>query len=341
MKSRGIFFATPFFLVFFSVLTSAFLLSQKRNNRNRRTFASNHNMISPLLKDYVKMDLSITKEGKAIVTPFDQGICSFVIGGGRFFPAVNSFAETTPIGETAKFVSIVAEFDPELTAEIPLADAPGGLRVGDLVQMSNGLSVRVEEITGEFVRINANPPLAGEELTVEMKILDRQPTSFLTQATFAGGCFWGLELAFQRVAGVAYTAVGYTHGHQDDPSYEDVCSGESGHAESVTILYNPAEVSYNELLEVFWSRHDPTQLNGQGNDLGTQYRGGIYFHTEDQKGEAAASMAALQKSLGKPLATELLPSTKFWLSEDYHQQYLEKGGQSAKKDAVEKIRCYG
>lgn len=155
------------------------------------------------------------------------------------------------------------------------------------------------------------------------------------------GCFWGLELAFQRVKGVAYTAVGYTHGEVEDPSYEAVCSGETGHAEAVTVLYDSAEVSYDELLEVFWARHDPTQLNGQGNDIGTQYRGGIYYHSDQQKAVAEASMANLQANLGKPLATELLPSTKFWLSEDYHQQYLEKGGQSAKKTAVEKIRCYG
>lgn len=299
------------------------------------------NMLPPTLRDYVKVEILTSKDGVIVETPFDQGLCSFVIGGGRFFPELNSYAESTTIGETVKFAATVADFDPEMTAEISLSDAPGGLRVGDLVKMSNGMSVRVAEITDQFVRIDANPPLAGQMLDFELKVLERYPHSFLSRATFAAGCFWGLELAFQRVSGVAFTAVGYTHGHQIDPSYEDVCSGESGHAEAVTILYNPAEVSFDELLNVFWARHDPTQLNGQGNDIGTQYRGGIYYHTAEQKLTAETSMTALQDSLGEPLATELLPSSKFWLSEDYHQQYLEKGGQSGKKTAVEKIRCYG
>jgi peptide-methionine (S)-S-oxide reductase len=326
------------------IQTSAFFCGRNlfvKQTYSKQDLKSKIEMISSKLKDYVKVDLSITKDGSKVDTPFDQGICSFVIGGGRFFPQLNSYAETTPVGEIAKFISSVADFDPELTANIPLENAPGGLRIGDIVKMSNGMSVRVADITDEFVRIDGNPPLAGQDLQFEMKILERHPHTYLTQATFAAGCFWGLELAFQRVSGVAYTAVGYTHGQQDDPSYEDVCSGETGHAEAVTLLYNPAEVSYEELLNVFWSRHDPTQLNGQGNDIGTQYRGGIYYHTEEQKAAAVLSMAALQDTLGKPLATELLPSTKFWLSEDYHQQYLEKGGQSAKKTAVEKIRCYG
>jgi peptide-methionine (S)-S-oxide reductase len=326
------------------IQTSAFFCG--RNNFVRHTSSvqlskSKIEMISSKLKDYVKVDLSITKDGSIVETPFDQGICSFVIGGGRFFPQLNSIAETAAVGETVKFVSSVADFDPQLTANIPRENAPGGLRIGDIVKMSNGMSVRVSDITDEFISIDGNPPLAGQDLNFEMKILERHPNTFLSQATFAAGCFWGLELAFQRVSGVAYTAVGYTHGQQDDPSYEDVCSGETGHAEAVTLLYNPAEVSYDELLNVFWSRHDPTQLNGQGNDIGTQYRGGIYYHTEEQKAAAVISMAGLQDTLGKPLATELLASTKFWLSEDYHQQYLEKGGQSAKKTAVEKIRCYG
>ena len=344
MRSRLTFATSIILFGIFLSRVSAFLsvsrLGWKRALVEKST-SNQLNMLPPTLRDYVKVELSTTKDGVVVETPFDQGICSFVIGGGRFFPEVNSYAESTAIGETIKFAASVANFDPEMTAEIPISDAPGGLRVGDLVKMSNGMSVRVAEITDKYVRIDANPPLAGQLLDFELKVLERYPHSFLSRATFAGGCFWGLELAFQRVSGVAFTAVGYTHGHQIDPSYEDVCSGESGHAEAVTLLYNPAEVSFDELLNVFWARHDPTQLNGQGNDIGTQYRGGIYYHTDEQKIIAEASMAALQESLGEPLATELLPSTKFWLSEDYHQQYLEKGGQSGKKTAVEKIRCYG
>lgn len=294
------------------------------------------------MKDYVKIDLSISKNGSVLLdTPYDQGKVGFVIGGGRFFKEINEYAEKTAVGESVKFSCCVAEFNSEMTAKIPIENAPGGLRVGDLVKMANGMSVRVSEVTEEFISIDANPALAGELLDIELKILQRFPHSFLQQATFAAGCFWGLELAFQRVEGVAFTAVGYTHGQIDNPSYEEVCEGTTGHAESVTMLFNPEEVSFEELLNIFWSRHDPTQLNGQGNDIGTQYRGGVYYHTDEQKLTAEQSMISLQNKIGKPLATELLPACKFWMSEEYHQQYLEKGGQSGKKTAVEKIRCYG
>jgi peptide-methionine (S)-S-oxide reductase len=328
----------------FSIHISAFVFPQRIGGRNTGCKPTVNMLLSPTMKDYVKVDLSISKDGKILnEAPYDQGKVGFVIGGGRFFKEINEFAETTAVGESVKFSCCVAEFNAEMTAKIPIENAPGGLRVGDLVQMANGMSVRVSEVTEEFISIDANPPLAGQLLDIEMKILQRYPHNFLKQATFAAGCFWGLELAFQRVEGVAFTAVGYTHGQIDNPSYEEVCEGTTGHAEAVTILYNPEEVSFEELLNVFWSRHDPTQLNGQGNDIGTQYRGGIYYHSEEQKISAEKSMTSLQTELGKPLATELLPSSasKFWMSEDYHQQYLEKGGQSGMKTAVEKIRCYG
>jgi peptide-methionine (S)-S-oxide reductase len=298
-------------------------------------------MLSESLKDFVKVDIYFSQKGRRVETPFDDGVVSFVVDGGRYFPEVNSRAMETPVGETTTFTAKIGEYKEELAATVPTENTPGGLRVGDVVKLSNGLKVRVTEVTDDFVKIDANPPLAGEQLDVIMRILERRPHTTLAQATFAAGCFWGLELAFQRVRGVAYTAVGYTHGAKPDPTYEEVCSGLTGHAEAVTVLYDANEVSYEELLEVFWNRHDPTQLNRQGNDVGTQYRSGVYYHSLEQMQTAQASMAEVQKKYTAPLATELVAANKFWMGEAYHQQYLEKGGQSAKKTADEKIRCYG
>lgn len=298
-------------------------------------------MISTSLKDFVKVDISFAQKGVRVDTPYDDGVTSFVVDGGRHIPEVNSRAMTIPVGEMTTFSTTIGEYKQELAATVPVENTPGGLRVGDVVKLSNGLKVRVTDVTDDFVKIDANLPLAGEQLDVTMKVLERRPHTSLAQATFAAGCFWGLELAFQRVRGVAYTAVGYTHGAKSDPTYEEVCSGLTGHAEAVTVLYDSNEVSYEELLQVFWDRHDPTQLNRQGNDVGTQYRSGIYYHSLEQRQTAEAAMAEMQKKYTAPVVTELVAANKFWMGETYHQQYLEKGGQSAKKTADEKIRCYG
>merc|ERR1712216_701894 len=161
------------------------------------------------------------------------------------------------------------------------------------------------------------------------------------RATVAGGCFWGLELAFQRVPGVVSTSVGYINGHIKDPTYEQVCSGSTGHAEAVDMQFDPETISYKEILEVFWDQHDPTTLNRQGNDVGTQYRSGIYYHTEEQKKIAEASKAAEAERLGRPIATEIMKASKYYMAEAYHQQYLAKGGQTAAKGDLTGIRCYG
>ncbi|KAK9993868.1 hypothetical protein SO802_023571 [Lithocarpus litseifolius] len=165
-------------------------------------------------------------------------------------------------------------------------------------------------------------------------------------AQFGAGCFWGVELAFQRVAGVKKTEVGYTQGFLHNPSYEDVCSGTSNHSEVVRVHYDPKECSYDTLLDVFWARHDPTALNRQGNDVGTQYRSGIYFYTPEQENAAKESLERQQKLLNRKIVTEILPAKKFYQAEEYHQQYLEKGGrfgfkQSSSKGCNDPIRCYG
>jgi len=160
-------------------------------------------------------------------------------------------------------------------------------------------------------------------------------------ATFAAGCFWGVQLAFQRVPGVVNSMVGYTAGHKIAPTYNDVCSGTTGHTEAVQMLFNPAVVSYKELLTVLFDRMDPTTLNRQGNDRGTQYRSGIYYHTDQQKEIAENFIKEMQPKYKDKIVVELKQAEKFWPAEDYHQKYLEKGGQGAKKGCLDPIKCYG
>lgn len=145
-------------------------------------------------------------------------------------------------------------------------------------------------------------------------------------ATFAAGCFWGVEESFRLVPGVVDVTSGYAGGAVESPTYEQVSSGSTGHAESVRVIYNPAIVSYRELLRVFWEIHDPTQVGGQGPDMGSQYRSIIFYHDERQRLEAEASKAELNQSgrLSMPVATEILPAADFWPAEEYHQRFVEK-----------------
>jgi len=148
----------------------------------------------------------------------------------------------------------------------------------------------------------------------------------MEKATLAAGCFWGVEAAFRKVKGVVSTSVGYTGGSFKDPTYEDVCSRKTGHAEAVEVEFDSSRVSYDELLAVFWENHDPTTLNRQGPDVGTQYRSAIFFHTPEQKAAAIASKEKLQNSgrYKNRIATEITPASQFYRAEDYHQQYVEK-----------------
>jgi peptide-methionine (S)-S-oxide reductase len=147
-------------------------------------------------------------------------------------------------------------------------------------------------------------------------------------ATFGAGCFWGVEAAFRRVPGVIDAAVGYSGGRTDNPTYRDVCSDDTGHAEVVQVTFDPEKVSYPQLLDVFWTVHDPTQVNRQGPDHGTQYRTAIFFHSPEQEAAAKRAKQELQAS-GKfraPIATEVTPAGTFYRAEEYHQRYLEKRG---------------
>lgn len=148
------------------------------------------------------------------------------------------------------------------------------------------------------------------------------------KATFGAGCFWGVEAAFRKVTGVVSTTVGYSGGSSKNPTYQDVCSGRTGHAEVVQVEYDPSKTSYEELLNVFWGVHDPTQMNRQGPDVGTQYRSAIFFYNAEQEAAAKAAKAHLEKSgrYRKPIVTEIIPASEFYMAEEYHQQYFEKHG---------------
>ncbi|MFQ3592608.1 MAG: peptide-methionine (S)-S-oxide reductase MsrA [Gemmataceae bacterium] len=148
------------------------------------------------------------------------------------------------------------------------------------------------------------------------------------KAMFGAGCFWGVEAAFRKIPGVVATAVGYSGGQVENPTYRQVCSDTTGHAEVVEVEYDPSRVTYEQLLAVFWENHDPTQLNRQGPDIGTQYRSVIFYYDEAQKAAAEASKAALEASgrFHRPIVTAIEPAGTFWRAEEYHQQYLEKRG---------------
>ena len=152
----------------------------------------------------------------------------------------------------------------------------------------------------------------------------------MEKATFGAGCFWGVEAAFRQIDGVTSTAVGYMGGSLQNPTYKDVCTDETGHAEVVQLEYDPSIVSYHELLKVFWQNHNPTTLNRQGPDIGTQYRSAIFFHSPEQEAAARASRDDLESAgvFKRPIVTQIVPAQDFWRAEEYHQQYLEKRGLS-------------
>ncbi|HUR48763.1 MAG TPA: peptide-methionine (S)-S-oxide reductase MsrA [Acidimicrobiales bacterium] len=145
-------------------------------------------------------------------------------------------------------------------------------------------------------------------------------------ATFAAGCFWGVESSLRRLPGVIDVVVGYAGGSKESPTYEEVCSGRTGHAEAAQVTFDPSEVSYNQLLDAFWQLHDPTTLNRQGPDFGTQYRSAIFTHSEVQSMEAKASMESAQSEFRQPIVTQIEPAGTFWPAEEYHQRYFEKKG---------------
>jgi peptide methionine sulfoxide reductase msrA/msrB len=181
----------------------------------------------------------------------------------------------------------------------------------------NSASLKLDE--------NKQPVKNDESVKIKEKLVQ------LETATFGAGCFWGVEETFRKIKGVKKTTVGYTGGHMDSPTYKDVCTHQTGHAEAVEVEYDPHVVSYDQLLQVFWENHDPTTVDRQGPDVGSQYRSAIFYHSPEQKAVAEASKEALAKSgkYRREIATEIVPAETFWKAEDYHQQYLEKRGMSS------------
>lgn len=149
------------------------------------------------------------------------------------------------------------------------------------------------------------------------------------RASFAAGCFWGVEEAFRNLNGVISTTVGYMGGDFENPTYEDVCRGGTGHAETVEVVYDPSIISYNELLAVFWNNHDPTTPDRQGPDVGSQYRSVIFYYDDEEKKLALAFKEEVQKRFSRDIVTEIVPATTFYRAEDYHQQYLAKRGRKS------------
>ena len=169
---------------------------------------------------------------------------------------------------------------------------------------------------------------AAKKETAPMTAPDPADLAKYPRATFAAGCFWGVEAAFRRVPGVVDAAVGYTGGTLPNPTYRDVCSDRTGHAEAVEVVFDPARVTYEQLLDAFWAMHDPTTLNRQGPDHGSQYRSAIFFHGPEQEVAARASKERLGRSgrFPRPIVTEITPAGTFWRAEEYHQRYHEKHG---------------
>jgi len=153
----------------------------------------------------------------------------------------------------------------------------------------------------------------------------------MEKATFAAGCFWGVEAEFEKTKGVVKTTVGYTGGKIKNPTYEQVCTDKTGHAEAIQILYDPQQITYKQLLNIFWIIHDPTQKNRQGPDIGTQYRSVIFYHNEEQKQISEQSKKQKQKELDMEIQTEITPAEEFYPAEEYHQQYLKKQGSASCK----------
>jgi peptide-methionine (S)-S-oxide reductase len=175
--------------------------------------------------------------------------------------------------------------------------------------------------------ISCAQPQKKDRMTTPLPVSTHESTTPGTTdtATFANGCFWCTEAIFEQLNGVISATSGYTDGQVKNPTYKEVCTGETGHAECLQIVYDPSKISFDELLEVFWETHDPTTLNRQGNDVGTQYRSGIYYHNEGQKQKAEKYKAELDKSgaFNKPIVTEVKPFSVFYPAENYHQEYFE------------------
>lgn len=282
---------------------------------------------------------------------------TFVVGGGEVIPGFDDAVRGLSPGESRR-TRIEADRaygkrSEDLVFSVAKHAFPSGLEleVGKRIPLTNGMSATVKEITDDKVTLDANHHLAGKTLTFDMELVAfaekvlGSPKPGLERAVFGLGCFWGAELAYQRVEGVDSTKVGYSHGEMENPTYKQVCSGSTGHAEVVAVDFDPNVVSYKQLVDLFWDRlgQSALTLNQVGNDVGTQYRSGIYVQNDEQKLVAEESKQEANVRFGRDTVVEIVSGVDvpFYLAESYHQRYLEKGGQTAEKGSSEPIRCYG
>ena len=328
----------------------------------------------PTLGSIVTIDCETKPEGDFIPEPLmdTHGRLTFVLGGGNYLPGLHDVVSDMVVGETVDHVSLDAGWgsrNSNLVATIQKKEMGDQINVNDLVvgvelYLVNGMKAVVTQVTDDTFTIDANPPLAGASYNAKVSLISIEDGPIETEytdtaegfkssttttssnyhlATFALGCFWGGELEFMRQPGVVGTKVGYTRGtdmqQQQPPTYKEVCSGTTGHTEVIMVTFDPRVTSYRKLVMVAMERLGDNKflLNQVGNDRGTQYRHGVYYHDNVQK-EIAEEII---RSFGPDCKTEVLPAAKFWDAEDYHQQYLLKGGQSARKGDTTTIRCYG
>lgn len=281
----------------------------------------------------------------------------FQVGSGQVIPgfdeAVRGLSEGQSTQATIPPEKAYGEYTERLIMTVPRERAPSDMKLekGQKVALNNGATATVLEVDDQNIEFDANHELAGKTLTFDLTLVGFQdnvlgrPAEGLERLICAAGCFWGIELAFQREPGVVSTHVGYTQGQQDNPTYRAVCSGKTGHTEALAVDYDPKRTSYVELLDLFWRRlgKSALTLNRAGNDVGTQYRSGIYYLSEEQRALAEETAEKVSKDLGKQVVTEIKSGAHepFYIAEEYHQKYLEKGGQSAAKGDTTPIRCYG
>ncbi|KAK9806192.1 hypothetical protein WJX72_004887 [[Myrmecia] bisecta] len=301
--------------------------------------------------DYVQVHYTGTLEdGTQFDSSRQRSPLEFIIGAGRVIQGFDDAVTGLAVGETRK-QTVPSEngygsHRPDLIVAIPAKAAPDGLAAGATVQLSNGMQARVLDVTKDQITIDANHELAGKTLIFDVELMKLVKGSQIESATFAAGCFWGPELRFQRVPGVIVTKVGYSQADRTDLTYEEVCSGLTGAAEVVQVMYDPQEVSYRQLVDVFFQGHNPTQKDRQGGDEGTQYRSGIYWHTPEQRQIAEEALKDAQTDWPEPIVTELEEVKNFTEAEQHHQQYLARGGrfgqpQNPSKGCDDPIRCYG
>lgn len=318
--------------------------------------------------DIVTVQMELTPENGLVLEPlFDTcGTRSFVLGGGNYLPGLHELIEGMRIGDEVKAVSIDGgwgKYNPDLVIDVPKCNLTkmknvDTITVGATLNLKGGIQVSVLKVTENTITVDANHPLAGSGYSCDLKLLnvERYPESKLHYsqhgsgnespnlevATWAMGCFWGGELAFMRTPGVVGTRVGYTQGVKIDPTYEDVCQGDTKHREAIVVVYDNRVVTYKELIAVFMERLAATinqyKINLFDDDEESlQYQHGIYYHNEEQRHQAEEAVTANNNKYN----VELLRAAKFYDAEEYHQQYLLKGGQNARKGCREAIRCFG